>query len=66
MADRLQPTYNLEPCEKCGGRQAFIPYQDAAGCGSVTIELWRCEDCGQARYGDTIDFATTCDFYAND
>ncbi|GEM_PF-6733096 len=47
-----------DPCEKCGGATEFIPYQDAAGCGSAIIELWRCTVCGAAHYGDVVDYDT--------
>lgn len=66
MAEHIPTTFNAEPCATCGGCQELIPYQDASCCGSVTIELWRCEDCGQMHYGDTIDFGSTCDINADD
>lgn len=49
-----------ERCEVCGGAEELIPYQDAAGCGTAIIELWRCRDCGHARYGDIMGYGA-CD-----
>jgi hypothetical protein len=48
-----------QPCDVCGEPAELIPYQDVAGCGIVTIELWRCPN-GHARYGDITEDAT-CD-----
>jgi hypothetical protein len=53
-----------ELCEVCGAPMTLIPYQDAAGCGTAIIELWRCEN-GHARYGNTIDYAA-CDIDSGD
>jgi rubredoxin len=47
-------------CEVCSGAEELIPYQDAAGCGTTIIELWRCTVCGHARYGDIMGYGT-CD-----
>lgn len=47
------------PCEVCGEPAEMIPYQDAAGCGSAIMELWRCAN-GHATYGDIIGYGA-CD-----
>ncbi len=57
MPDQPEPAPR---CEHCGGPVEFIPYHDQAGCGYAIIELWRCQQCGRARYGDVIG-QVTCD-----
>lgn len=41
-------------CQECGGPTERIVYPDAAGCGHVLIEMWRCQQCGAVEYGDIV------------
>lgn len=60
MSDTNTPaTPSTKTCEVCESPAKLIPYQDAAGCGTAVIELWRCEN-GHARYGDIMGYST-CD-----
>lgn len=59
MTPTTSPPSQNRPCDVCGQPAEMIPYQEAGGCGTAIIELWRCPN-GHAEYGDIVGY-DSCD-----